>query len=145
MPDHAESQSAQPLSPGGGEVLRSPTGELMHEPSVEGVTLGIGSRSRLVEEGHGPPPLRRPRGLLPVPAEVEAEVERQQARHAMTPEFSRTLRDRLTLEHYFADTEVAFRRTPHGIEVVAAGLDEIAEFRRTTPPEQRQGVVYGVG
>jgi hypothetical protein len=39
----------------------------------------------------------------------------------------------------------AFRRTPHGIVVLPAGLDEIAEFRRTSTREQRQGVVYGVG
>jgi hypothetical protein len=63
----------------------------------------------------------------------------------MTPEYRKTLRDRLTLAHYFADVEVAFRRTPQGIEVVAAGLDEIAEFRRTSTPEEREGVVYGVG
>jgi hypothetical protein len=39
----------------------------------------------------------------------------------------------------------AFRRTPQGIVVLAAGLDEIAAFRRTSTREQRQGVVYGVG
>ena len=61
------------------------------------------------------------------------------------PEYRKTLRDRLTLAHYFSDVEVAFRRTPQGIEVLAAGLNEIAEFRRTSTREQREGVIYGVG
>jgi hypothetical protein len=80
-----------------------------------------------------------------VPPDVETEVARQQASHPMSAEYLKTLRDRLTLAHYFSDVEVAFRRTPHGIEVLAAGLDEIAEFRRTSTREQRESVVYGVG
>jgi hypothetical protein len=63
----------------------------------------------------------------------------------MTPEYRKTLRDRLTLAHYFSDVEVAFRRTPQGIEVLAAGLDEIAAFRRASTREEREGVIYGVG
>ena len=55
------------------------------------------------------------------------------------------LRDRLTLAHYFSGVEVAFQRTPQGIEVLAAGLGEIAEFRRSSTREEREGVIYGVG
>jgi hypothetical protein len=99
----------------------------------------------VVEAGREPAPATRARGLLPVPPEVEAEVQRQAAKQAMTPEYRKTLRDRLTLEHYFADAPVAFRRTPAGIEVLAAGLDKIAEFRRATTAEEREGVVYRVG
>jgi hypothetical protein len=76
---------------------------------------------------------------------VEAEVASQEAGRPMTPEYRKTLRDRLTLAHYFLDVEIAFRRTPHGVEVLAAGPDEIAEFLRTSTREGREGVVYGVG
>jgi hypothetical protein len=76
---------------------------------------------------------------------VEAEIAKQETNHPMTPEYRKTLRDRLTLEHYFSDVEVAFRRTPAGIEVLAVGQDEIAEFRAASTPDERQGVVYGVG
>ena len=109
---------------------------------AEDVTLGIGSRSPLIQSEHA---AAGRRGLLPTPPDVDAEVARQEAARPMTPEHRKTLRDRLTLAHYFADVEVAFRRTPQGIEVVAAGLDEIAEFRRITTREEREGVVYGVG
>lgn len=112
---------------------------------AETVTLGIGSRTSLAEEMGAPPVHAPPHGLLCVPPEVEAELRRQEAKHVMTPEYRQTVRNRLTLAHFFSGVAVAFRRTPDGIEVVAAGLDEIAEFRRTGTPEKRQGIVYGVG
>jgi hypothetical protein len=85
------------------------------------------------------------RGLLPVPREVEAVVAREEASHPMTPEFRQTFVNRLTLQFYFEDVDVAFRRTPQGIEVLAAGADEIGAFVKNTPAEQRQGVIYGQG
>ena len=145
MRRRAEREAVEQPSTNESEVLHPLNHQEMNEKPPEVVTLGIGSRSSLVENGHGLVMLLRPRGLLPVPPEVVAEVERQEAKHAMTPEYRKTLCDRLTLEHYFSDVEVAFRRTPEGIEVLAAGLDEIAEFRGITMREQRQGVVYGVG
>jgi hypothetical protein len=80
-----------------------------------------------------------------VPPEVEAEVASQEASHPMTPAYRQALRDRLTLAYYFADVEVAFHRTPAGIVVLAAGADDIAAFRRTSTPAERQGAIYGVG
>jgi hypothetical protein len=145
MSRRAEREAAEQLSTSEGEVARPLNPEGRNEEPPEPVTLGIGSRSRLVAEVHDAPTLLRLRGLLPAPPEVEAEVKRQEAKQPMTPEYRKTLRDRLTLDHYFSDIEVAFRRTPEGIEVLAAGLDEIAEFRRTTTREERHGVVYGVG
>jgi hypothetical protein len=138
-------EAANNLSSGKGEVRPPLDPDAMNEPLPETVTLGLGSRSSFVETTHGPPTLARPRGLLCVPPEVEAEVRRQAAKHAMTVEYLKSLRDRLTLDHYFSGAPVALRRTPEGIEVLAAGLDEIAELRRTCTPEQRQGIVYGVG
>jgi len=87
----------------------------------------------------------KPRGLLPVPPEVEDEIRRQEAKVEMSPAYRKTLRDRMTLAYYFEDIDVAFRRTSEGIEVLAAGFDEIAELRKTNTHEALQGVVYGVG
>jgi hypothetical protein len=120
-------------------------GEEKNRGPAESVALGVGSRRRLTDKGQERATQARLRGLLPVPPEVEAEVKRQEGKHPMAPEYRKTLRDRLTLEHYYLDVEVAFRRTPHGIEVLAAGLAQIAEFRGTATPEERLGVVYGVG
>jgi hypothetical protein len=112
--------------------------------SGECVALGIGSHSRFQEGAHEPVTHSR-RGLLSVPPEVEAEIASQEARHSMSAEYRKTLRDRLTLRHYFSNVDVAFRRTPDGIEIVAAGPTEIAELRTNTTPEERRGVVYGLG
>jgi hypothetical protein len=145
MPRRTDSKAAKKPSASHEEVCRSLESEKGSDEPSESVTLGVGSRGGFVEEGHEPAKARQLRGLLPVPPEVEAEVRSQEARHPMTPEFRKALRDRLTLGHHFADVEVAFRRMPEGIEVVAVGYDEIAAFRRTSRPEERQGVVYGVG
>jgi hypothetical protein len=139
MPRRAERETPeQPLSREDG-VLRP------HNRQQEDVTLGIGSRSTLAETGREPAaPIGR-HGLLPTPPDVDALLERWEATDPMTPEQRKRLRDRLTLRRHFADVDAAFRRTPQGIEVVAAGLDGIAEFRRTNTREEREGVVYGVG
>jgi hypothetical protein len=63
----------------------------------------------------------------------------------MAPEFRQALSDRLTLEYLFADVPVAFRRTPHGIELLTAGAAEIAAWRGRAGAEERVGVIYGVG
>jgi hypothetical protein len=83
--------------------------------------------------------------LLRAPARVEAEIDRQEVERPMSAEYRKILRDRLTLEYFFANGEVAFRRTPDGIEILAAGLDEIAQLRKTNKRAKRQGIVYGVG
>src|SRR5260370_38477121 len=139
MPHRPEREAAEQPSTRAGEILRSPNREGLNEELPEVVTLGLGSRCPLSEKGDEPATFLCPRGLLPVPPPVEAEVEGQEAKHPMTPEYRKTLRDRLTLAHYFSDVEVAFRRTPEGIEVLAAGLNEIAAFRRTRTGEARQG------
>ncbi len=145
MPRGAEREaSEQPPIGDGGVRLPGNRQENGGQPQ-EDVTLGIGSRSSVVENEREPAARVTLRGLLPTPLDVEAEVARQEAAHPMTPEYRKTLRDRLTLAHYFSDIEIAFRRTPHGIEVLAAGLDEIAEYRRTSTREDREGVIYGVG
>ena len=53
--------------------------------------------------------------------------------------------DSLTLQYYFDGIDIAYRRTSQGVEVVAVGLQEVGELMRTTPQEQREGVVFGQG
>ena len=50
----------------------------------EAVTLGIGSRASFAAGENGPGAAFGPRGLLPVPPEVDAEVARQAATHPTT-------------------------------------------------------------
>jgi hypothetical protein len=143
MPRRSKPHQVDP--PSTGDDLAPPVISDERNCLPDTIALGIGSGTGFAEspeEKVVQPPLP---GLLPVPPEVEAEVKRQEAKHPMTPDYRKALRDRLTLEHYFSDVEVAFRRSTHGIEVLAVGLPQIAEFRRTATPEKRHGVVYGVG
>jgi hypothetical protein len=93
----------------------------------------------------GDPATPKPRGLLPVPAEVEEVVAREKARLApyMNDEAERRTRDDLTLQYYYEGTEIAYRITPSGVEVLAAGWDEVKEYLRKNSPEQRMGVLIG--
>lgn len=87
----------------------------------------------------------KPRGLLPVPPEVEEAVAEEQARLQpyFTDEYARRTRDYMTFRHWHEGTHVAYRYTPQGIEVLAVGWDEVGKFPKETPPEERQGVFTG--
>src|SRR5437763_3571066 len=93
------------------------------------------------------PTFPKPRGLLPVPPEVQEDVVREEERilqeHGfhVAPEAKRQMTDDRTLHYYYEGHQVAFRRTPAGVEVLAAGWDEVRQFFQSTPPEQRQGVL----
>ena len=94
---------------------------------------------------HDPKALK-PRGLLPVPPEVEAIVAREEARIAqkhgipIAPEASNRMEDDLTLQYFYEGSDVACRETPQGVAVVAVGWDEIGEYLKTTPSGQPPGV-----
>jgi hypothetical protein len=123
------------------------------EPSWEEIELDFGKDFREVDEQGQPVVMSRPkpRGLLPVPPEVEAIVAKEEARllneHGIvpTPEARQRMVDSLTLQYYFDGIDIAYRRTPQGVEVLAVGLEELGEFLRTVPQEQREGVVFGQG
>ncbi len=87
----------------------------------------------------------KPRGLLPVPPEVEAAVAEEQVRLQpyFTDEYAKRTRDYMTLRHWYEGMYVASRYTPQGIEVLAVGWDEVGKFLEETPPEERQGVFTG--
>jgi hypothetical protein len=62
-----------------------------------------------------------------------------------TAEARQRMVDSLTLQYDFDGIDIAYRRTPQGVEVVAVGLEEVGELIRTTSQEQREGVVFGQG
>ena len=72
----------------------------------------------------------KPRGLLPVPPEVQAVIAQEEARlrdeHGIvpTPEARQRMVDAFTLQYYYEGFYVAYRPTPRGPEVLAVGHDE---------------------
>jgi hypothetical protein len=89
-------------------------------------------------------PLPKPRGLLPVPPEIDEELARAQAAHPLkkfSDDYAKTTRDDWTLRYYYEGEEVACRSTPEGIEVLAVGPEEVRRFYQETPPENRSGVM----
>jgi hypothetical protein len=76
----------------------------------------------------------KPRGLLPVPPEVEAAVADgdaslwEQHRIIPTAEERRRQIDSLTLQYYYGGHDVAYRLTSQGVELLAAGLSEIRQL-----------------
>ena len=95
------------------------------------------------------PSFPKPRGLLPVPQEIEEAVAREEARIArehgvgIAPEARRRMLDDLTLQYYYEGAYVASRRTPQGVEVLAVGWDEASQYLEDHPPETRQDVRIG--
>jgi len=96
------------------------------------------------------PSFPKPRGLLPVPQEIEETVAREEARIArengivIAPEARRRMLDDLTIQYYYEGAYVASRRTPDGIEILAVGWDEANQYRENHPPETRQDVRIGI-
>jgi hypothetical protein len=97
------------------------------------------------------PNFPKPRGLLPVPPEVADSVARSDASLLrergiqVTPEARQRSLDYQTLNWYYDNSLVLYRRTPQGIEVLAVGSDEISEFLKDHPLETLGGAVIGVG
>jgi hypothetical protein len=89
-----------------------------------------------------PDPSTLPRGLITPPPEVREAIARDKVRRALyyTPEYEALVLNDQTLAWYFAHQLVAYRPTPEGPEVLAVG-DEIEEFVKKTPPDQRPGVI----
>jgi hypothetical protein len=97
------------------------------------------------------PSFPKPRGLLPVAPEVADSVARREAELLrergiqITAEARQRSLDYQTLNWYYDNTEVLYRRTPQGIEVLAAGSEEIDQYLKEHPLETLSGVVIGVG
>ena len=95
------------------------------------------------------PSLPKPRGLLPVPREVEESVAQFEARFArengcsIAPEARQRILNDWTLSYYYDGAYVASRRTPQGVEVLAVGWDEAHKYRQDHPLETRKDVRIG--
>jgi hypothetical protein len=91
----------------------------------------------------------KPRGLLPVPPEVEAAVAEDDAslweQHGIVPtaEDRRRQVDSLTLQYYYGGHDVAYRLTPHGVELLAAGLSEIRRLVQDMSQEELLTIKIG--
>jgi hypothetical protein len=76
----------------------------------------------------------KPRGLLRVPPEVEAARAEDDSTlledHGIvpTPVDRQRQVNSLTLQYYYGGYDVAYRLTPQGVEVLAAGLAEIRQL-----------------
>jgi hypothetical protein len=91
----------------------------------------------------------KPKGLLPVPPEVEDILAGEDARllkeHGIvsTAEDHQRQQDSLTLQYYFEGYDVAYRRTSQGAEVLAVGLQEIRELIQDRSQEELLNVCIG--
>jgi hypothetical protein len=86
-----------------------------------------------------------PHGLVVPPRQLLEKIAEEKTRLAeyFTPEFEKRTIDHWTLAYYFEGLLVAYKSVPQGVEVMAVGADEIAEYYRRTPPKQRQAVQLG--
>jgi hypothetical protein len=120
-------------------------------PQQEWIERGIGSGYQFVDDRNPVAERPKPHGLLPVPAELEAIVVKEKARlaseHSIIPtaEAIQRIVDSLCLQYDFDGIDVAYRQSPHGVEVLAVGLEEVGRFIENTTPDQREGVVIGQG
>ena len=105
------------------------------QPRAEAETIELGG-FHLLDELNAPLVAARPkpRGLLPIPPEVEAAVAEDDAsllkRHGIvsTAEDRQRQMNSLTLQYYYGGHDVAYRLTPQGVELLAAGLSEIRQL-----------------
>ena len=110
--------------------------ELDHsQPQNKFETIVLGS-FQLIDQLNAPFVAARPkpRGLLQVPPEVEAAVAEDDSmllkEHGIVPTSVDRQRqvNSLTLQYYYGGHDAAYRLTPEGVEVLAAGLAEIRQL-----------------
>jgi hypothetical protein len=91
----------------------------------------------------------KPRGLLPIPVEVEQIIGKEEARllteHGIvpTPEARQRMVDSFTLQYYYEGFYVAYRPTSQGPEVLAVGDEEIGRLLRGMDQEARLKIKVG--
>jgi hypothetical protein len=95
------------------------------------------------------PNFPKPRGLLAVPPEVAESVAQEEARIArvhgiqIAPEARQKMLDDWTVNYYYDDAYIAYRRTPQGVEVLAVGWEECRKYLKDHPPKTRRDVRIG--
>lgn len=126
-------------------------GTLPRAHQAESVELGSGVRFVEVDDRGVPLVMTRPkpRGLLPVPPEVEAIIIKEEGRLRTekdivpTPEARRRMVDSFTLQYYYEGFDVAHRPTPQGVEVLAVGHEEIGRLVRGMGREELLKIKIG--
>lgn len=126
------------------QAERDLEGTLPGAHEVESVELGSGVSFLEVDDRGVPLVMTRPkpRGLLPVPTEVDVILAREEARllkqHGIvpTPEAHKRMVDSFTLQFYYEGFDVAHRPTPQGVEVLAVGHEEIGRLVRRMGQEE---------
>jgi hypothetical protein len=94
----------------------------------------------------GTPPLGRdgkpkPKGLLPVPQEVIDIVDAYLATlNSFLPEDRLAMIYDYTLQWHYGGEMIISRKTERGYEVLASG-DEVWDFLKNAPEEQKKGIV----
>ena len=94
------------------------------------------------------PSFPKPRGLLPVPQEIEEAVAREEAassRSMASPSLRKRGSECWTISPFSTTTKRlrCVKRTPLGVEVLAVGWEEASEFIKHHPPETRHDVRIG--
>jgi hypothetical protein len=82
-----------------------------------------------------------PRGLIQPPQRVLDLVARQAAKFPINDEEKTRITEDFTLQYYYQDWYIVYRRTPQGVEVLAVGLPEIAALVNHLTPEERRTVI----
>src|SRR5262249_7421018 len=96
------------------------------------------------------PNFPKPRGLIPVPPVIAELVTEDEARFIekhgppWTDEARPRILDGATLNYYYDNACIAYRRTPQGVEVLAVGREEVDKYEDEPPPETRRDVRIGV-
>lgn len=90
-------------------------------------------------------PRRTPklRGILPTPPAVRRLVARELKDHPVTPRERQRITDCFKMQYYFGGLDIAYRKTPKGLEVLAVGHDEIMKLVRSAPPAEREQIILG--
>lgn len=133
------------------QAERDLTGTLPGAHQAESVYLGSGVSFLEVDDRGVPLVMTRPkpRGLLPVPTEVEVIIAREEARllkeHGVipTPEARQRMVDSFSLQFYYEGFDVAHRPTPQGVEVLAVGHEEIERLVRGMGQEELLRIKIG--
>ena len=96
------------------------------------------------QNGDAVSPRELPHGLLAVPEEVHAWLERERSKHPADAfaKYEPRLLLEWTLQYYFEESghEVCYRPTAQGPEVLAVGFDEIYERTDAMNPDRMTGL-----
>lgn len=78
-----------------------------------------------------------PRGFVPFPSHIVEGIARQRERGGYGDDYTRDTLERHTLAWYYEGLPVAYRPAANGIEVLALGFAEVADYERHREPGVR--------